>query len=588
MLTQLAFGIAHLALAAWVYKYVYREELVDRVGMAHIEPAQFNDTVATLNYELQVLIARINTPDPERDVDFRTMFDIDSRRDLVVGCVFAFTISSSILLIVLMMCEIGDMLLAENTRLGLFQYTIAMLVMLLIFAIPFFIASLLVTNELVPSVAPKHYRSAGLTALALITWLWVLHRCGEISLDFSTGARSLVETKVNEIAVAGITILAILSGIGSTLTPYKLFALDHRLVAAIRRWQHKPELVPVAPASPAHINQLVATYNSTVALWSKRRHQLTHGERESARDENPEFSPHRQRDKSRDAILRQLPSFLNRVHSFALLSGLVGAQSEEEDLAREVEALAQVRDRTYEELSRAVERLRLRQARRHEQFAHAVLRYANLAFAAYCVYRIVAVLFFRVPLFVFSDNRIQINSAVITDHDASPEPRAHKDALATTVAHVLIAVYPTWGVLEQQLTSQLGFIFLGSLFVCLMSNVVVTFRSFARILPNSTRHYKNVKKWLKHFFVGELLGVYTMATALMIRTNLPATLLTQISRLLSLLGGALSRVASGREVEFIDRWFDSIFALSCVVTAVSIVAKKWWEDDEYDEEMGVE
>lgn len=101
---------------------------------------------------------------------------------------------------------------------------------------------------------------------------------------------------------------------------------------------------------------------------------------------------------------------------------------------------------------------------------------------------------------------------------------------------------------------------------------------------------------MKYLVVAELVGVYVIATALLIRTNLPANLSNQISQILSLSGHTVQAANSSiKEVVFIDNWFDKIFAITCVVSGFVIVAKRLLDEDRlntgvssYDEELFIE
>lgn len=221
----------------------------------------------------------------------------------------------------------------------------------------------------------------------------------------------------------------------------------------------------------------------------------------------------------------------------------------------------------------------------------------NIAFSFYCVYRVLNVLLVRLPYHYFwnSENIHDSMRNVIDDKDSSELLNKNtKDALAITVAKILQSV----GYLpmsETQLINQVSFILSGSLFVCSLQNVLVTFKSVVGLLPAPTTSVSSsVKMWLKNLLVSELLAIYVIATALLIRSNLPAETANLLLRILSL-STATSASTTGmqREVEFIDTWFDKVFGFTCIGTAIVVALKLFIEsgnvyDDGYDEEMFIE
>lgn len=167
--------------------------------------------------------------------------------------------------------------------------------------------------------------------------------------------------------------------------------------------------------------------------------------------------------------------------------------------------------------------------------------------------------------------------------------------MAITLSKVILTIFYNLPVSESQLVNQLSFILSASLFICSFSNVLTTFKSFSKFFPGHLGS-ATAKTWLKYLVVAELVGVYVIATALLIRTNLPANLSNQISQILSLSGHTVQAANSSiKEVVFIDNWFDKIFAITCVVSGFVIVAKRLLDEDRlntgvssYDEELFIE
>lgn len=447
-------------------------------------------------------------------------------KDKVVMVVFAVLVALAVELIVLMMCELRGVF-NEDTRGAMFELTIDRLVFMLLLVNPLLLILLLVNQD----VYPKTIARGMATVVGFGAWMFFLHKCGDLTQLFSPrnvanwDKRLFIEKQINEISIAGITTLAVLLGVGIALTPYRLWC---------DRYARRPEV------TATQLSHQVLAYNQTTSLLGRREQELA-GVLATA------TSPTR-------------GGLLSRVQLFA---SLLGFNSEEKELALEIKLLRNV------QMSLALEL----QAKLHqfsETRPNRVVIVYLYAFAAYCVYRLVSVLLIQVPRQWWSPN-------------AESEVR---DALAVTVAKVATLVRPR--IDEDALISQISFFLLGLLFLCLFSNVVRTFTSFSKYFPVLPA-LDSVKNWFKHLAIAELVGIYVMATSILIRTYLPRNMSHQISQILSLSGKAntLAQVAM-EEVRFIDHWFDVVFAVSAVVTMVGIWVRRNIADDIYDEEMLIE
>lgn len=532
-----------ISLSALVYHYIYHNDVLLKLSARrnYIPPSEFNKIIPQLHKELSNVEFLHQNDDVHSD--FRNVFDTDSHKNRIVGILFSSCILLSILLIILMMVEIGDLLFVEEERLNMFLWTIHTLMLMLILVQPFLIASLLINQDLLPR---NQKRRVIFTISVFGLWLLLLHKCGSQSFVQQVN-RTFLENKINEISMAGITILAILSGVASILTPYRVYGLDLKL-----------EKVILKSARPAvrvsDINSLVVTYNSTAKLLEKRKDEQERISEETA-------------GKSSNPNLKQ---FIHRVSSFASIST-------SSDTSTEISSLENLKSSLYDDINKLVFKF----SSQRKTTPHKILHYINFIFGVYCAYRIFNVMFLRLPYFYFHPiDNYELHSPETNVIKEGTEPiTTPNDALATTLAKIILGIFSI-PLSEAQLTSQLSFVLLGLLFICSMSNVFLTFKSFANILPNNTRHDKNIKTWLKHLFASELFGIYVMATALLIRTNLPTSLSFQISQILSLLGPSANTVAvSIREVAFIDRWFDKVFGLSCLITVIGIVGRKLLEED---------
>ncbi|ODV78529.1 uncharacterized protein CANTADRAFT_53760 [Suhomyces tanzawaensis NRRL Y-17324] len=624
MLLLLLGSIPFLALLAtsvlWIYRLVYDHQIIRTYsGRLHTPRHEFNRYIETsvnrpFGAHLMALTVDENDEDDYKPYDHKNgqhnVTEMTAQKDFhsknkIIGWIFAAAISLGIELIVLMMCELIDVF-GEDVRLWWFTITIDSLMVLLTFVVPFLIINLAVHRDLAPRLTRKSYGGAILTAVLVIVWLVLLHKCGDLSQSFKPSAassyynpdtRTLIERKVNEVSIAGITMIAILSGIGCTSTPYELFSLDTRISRLLKG---------------SSINNLIQSYNNTNSLLNKRKYDLNNLLVQTG------GTVYNQSSASSDNLLHPVPGssklmspqnklggIIHKVQSFASISSLSVATDspEEEELTKEIESLKKLRSSVYDEILHLISRYinaRNSYSSKNSELIANFLTWANYAFAGYCIYRVVNVMLVRMPYLLFVDtleSTYQLHSketsVVDLPEDEESGVSTSNDALAITLAKLVLSCFPNLPVSETQLINQLGFILLGSLFICSFSNVLITFKSFTRFLPaNHASSY--VRNWLKHLVIAELLGVYIIATALLIRTNLPRNLSHQISKILSLSGSSITSAdISRKEVEFIDGWFDKVFAVSCIVTMLLIFFKKQLVDSptdhtDYDEELFIE
>lgn len=453
-----------------------------------------------------------------------------SHKDKLVGAVFAFTLALLVVLVVLMMCELKGWF-SESTRLAMFQFTIDGLIINLTVVIPWMLMLLLVNKD----VVPLSWWRGFITVVSVGVWFIALHKCGDLTRLFNPRnhaylTRSFLEKLINEISISGITTLAILSGIGTTLTPWRIWC---------DRWTLKPELT---------LTQLwhqIQAYNQTTKMLGQREAQL------HALD---------------DLTLLLLPlspqkgGLLSRVQSFASLTGF---GLEEKELAMEIKSLRNVQYALAGEL----------QAQLYQFLATPtptwIVTY-RYALSAYCLYRLINVLVLQIPMQMWKG----------ADRD-------QRDALAVTLGTIITSISPLMN--QDRVITLLSFVLSALLFLASFNNVIITFTLFAKYVPMSSLMLTTAKNWFKHLAIAELVGIYVMATAMLIRTYLPRTLSHRISQILLLSGKANTLVqVAMEEVRFIDGWFDIVFSVGCAVTMVGLWVRRLVADDAYDEELLVE
>lgn len=489
-----------------------------------------------------------------------------------VGGLFSVVTALCVALVVLFLVEIIDWF---SVNASLFQMTIQCLTFLVTMVQPVLVVTLYVYLDLLQKTNQGTSGSStgmtiarvAATTILCFGWYYALHKFGDLAAplgDFSE--KSFLERKTNELVLAGITVTAVLSGVGCTATP-------------VREWQNQN--LPTSATSLSRISELILSYNATKLLIRRRQKELDALITVPGRVYN-EPEPDRVR-----LLKGSGKRILNRVSSFA---SLAGAGSEEVELRNELASLHQLAESIYSDISTNINAyLRTHRQRGPSQTVKSILHWCNVAFLVYCIYRIVNVLFLRLPYHIWwsEDDLHDLTSNVIDDKSMSDHlGDKTKDALAITISKVIETVT---GVAASSLVNQVSFILSGSLFLCLFQNVVVTFKSVGRILPATTTSVsEDVKLWLLNLLVSQALAIYVIATALLIRSNLPQGTVSLMLRILSL-SPSVTPSSLRREVDFIDQWFDKVFAVTCVATFLVLLSKKFIDADlQYDEEAATD
>ncbi|KAI3406407.2 hypothetical protein KGF56_000888 [Candida oxycetoniae] len=624
----------------WIYSFVYNRNLLQRYSTSlNVPISQINEYIdINLSKPYQLQLIEVNVLDDEaeagggaggggggggsrrlaREINkSRIGSDLERSRDLVTGVLFSTTVSFSVGLIILMMCELGDYF-TVNTRASLFKLTIDILMILLALILPFCSISLLINNDVLP-VKSNSVRVFA-TFCVYAAWFLVLHKCGDLTQDFyprsnnsTTNTRNLIERKINEVSIVGITILAVLSGVGSISTPQRVFSYKG-LLSKLRPGALQTILTTLtstrattttnsSPEIGVHdINSTIQNFNNTTILISKRKREL---EKLQSASGGTIYNLPNSASSTENVLIdksstkKKLGSLIHKVQSFANLP--MHGYSEEQELEKEIKSLYSLKKSLYSDVLITVNKF-TKQAHKnmHKKLLLDNLMYwGNIVLAFYCIYRIFNVFFVKLPLSyiygppIYDDG---VHSEVI---DSKQEAPSSKDALAISISKIILTIFGNIPISELQLVNQLSFILSGSLFCCSFTNVLTTLKSFSQLLPLNMNESQVAKTWLKYLLVAELLGVYVLATALLIRTNLPENLSNQISKMLSLSGSSSTNARSSiKEVMFIDTWFDKVFAISCLFTGIFIGIRRFTKEDDalgpsgssefYDEESLLE
>lgn len=583
-------GSILILLCGWSYRFFFNHEIIrNYTNRRYVPKSQINDLIGKeANEKYGCTLLHVNVDD-ELDEEKLATLATKPYAELhqknihrVVGAIFSLATALSIELVGVFMAQLVGLFEADVLFL---RFGICTLVVLVSMIQPLLVVSLYVNQDLLPTFSDRSPTSVlrTISTFALCgAWFFFLHKIG--ALVNALGAiseKSFIERKTNEVVLTGITITAILSGVGCALTPVRRFWTE--------RGSHKGNAAVTSKAKETQLNDLIQSYNTTKMLINKRQSEL---------DALLVTTGGTVYNDSASEDMRLLKGsgqqLLNKVQSFASLSSF-GGNAEEEELKNEIESLKHLKSLIYSDLTRELQRFLFskKDTPRSNKVLEKLLKAFEFAFALYCVYRIFNLFLVRLPYQYFRSSQGIMNDGKEVSDEALNKNT--KDALAITIAKIIQSVFGYLPMSEVQLINQVNFILSGSLFVCSFQNVLITFKSLGRFLPTTTTTVSSsVKSWLKNLVVSEFLAIYVIATALLIRTNLPEETAKLMLRILSL-STSLSSSVDGMqtEVEFIDKWFDKVFGVTCVITIIVILLKSFIEsdnvyDDGYDEEMFIE
>lgn len=627
LLGTIPFILAFLAVCVSAYYYIFCNDLIPSYSVFYISKDQINSYVdrnINVNARGGDFVIPLNTEDigddgmggviegggDDEDTDvllFKEKQKLETPSSLgtesnilrqlpsylALGVLFSITIGLCVQLILLMLSEVIEFS-SEESRLVLFHFTLNLLVFLLTLVLPFILFNLLVNNNPIHIFSFSSKIRLTIITSCMVGWFVLLSRFGTLSQSFTPIQlynRSLLEWKINEISIGGIVTLAILLGVGSTSTAFKLYL----------RVRHGTD--GSGTVSVSSINYLIRSYNNTTGLLHKRQHELQ--KLVTLTTNGTVYNNGNIQEGAPKSHRRQ--QLLNKVQSFASLGSSLNDE-EETSLNNEIKSLQMLRLGIYHDIVKQINQYVSSKSLKINKEEQDVLQKLNtgitIGFGAYCTYRIITVLLIRLPYFLLlkTESKPSLSTRTgetqtMSEDNDNLAATVAKDALAITISKMVSAII-TLPISEKQLVNQLSFILSGSLFIGSISNVLTTFRSISKAFPlffiNENTYTKGTMHYIKHLVMGELFGIYVIATALLIRTNLPSTMSYQVSKVLSLLGGSNQQTLhniSIQEVALIDEWFDKIFGASCLITLFLIAMQLFVNDksgEDYDEEMVVE
>lgn len=215
----------------------------------------------------------------------------------------------------------------------------------------------------------------------------------------------------------------------------------------------------------------------------------------------------------------------------------------------------------------------------------------HLVFLVYCTHKLITTFTMRLPHIIM--HAIEYPDDYTYDHFNEPGTlNVSSDPLAVTLANILNFFLFRFDYQQDldALIKQISLMLSTSLFICTLSTVVTTISYLLALMPIkfqilamfamqsnedskalpvtqkntiSGKKYRSPPSMIKNLIVSQLTGTYVVATMLTIRSNVPFQVSTKLNELLG------ERFSIPTVV--IDSWFYEVFAVSCIITIVGIL-----------------
>ncbi|ODV94744.1 hypothetical protein PACTADRAFT_50607 [Pachysolen tannophilus NRRL Y-2460] len=552
---------------------------------------------------------------------FRFPFSFFAKLDLhyLIEHIFAITFSLSLLIMELCLCEV-DEIFNRDSRLIVWNVILPFLIIFLIYIIPALLVLLFVKRNF-PTLGLKSILLIMITSLT--AWLYLLSELDVISGINTDGLQHTYLSKsLSEITLLGVSAIGCLGGVGTISNPYYEFIKKRRIVTEF------------------DLKKIADSLKNTDELLKKRQLELEEVQEKILRNEN--YYNNNNNNNINNINKNNSGRNGSRKGSLAgifIKNTIFGNNDEDEDndnnpsyninnsddilrndLENEISILIQMKNSLYSDLGNLSKRFENQQ--KIQTFEGKITNFFKKLFSLYCVYKIFCVFCIQLPTDLFKAWKNDDNDrlgALQQERDSD----ITKDALAVTVAKIISSIRTTSDI--EALVNQLSFVLAGSLFLCSISSVMTTFHSISKFFPinitnttvtttvsapsmatnlststtsstatlnNGSTSTTHSKSFIRSLMISEITGIYMLATVLLLRSNLPESLSSNVNQAL---GAPL-------EVEFVDDWFNKVFTISSVLAGIGIAlgeylnggfsGKEYLDDDDslfyYDEEEMIE
>ncbi|CDR47533.1 CYFA0S33e00122g1_1 [Cyberlindnera fabianii] len=466
----------------------------------------------------------------------------------IARAAFTATITSTVVMIEFILIELNRDIDASSPEHTLWGILLSTIVLCLVFVQPAAMCYLLV-NKIFKSNILDNDSTKLITSFSLmVIWLIFVSK-SYIFTDLAVveGA-GMLSYYVQRISILGVTLMAVLNGVGSFSTVY--YYLYKRLA---------PQQKVSTDTAKQRVQSLEKSLQNTDNMISKKEVELKNRIGDNTNDAS---------ELNRRTNLRPKGSFmdLQSLHIFNKSS------SEQSTLQTEINSLKMIKNDIYVKLLRAQQTLDNQQAKLtgKSSYKDQISGIVAQCVSFYCLFKILQVSIVHSIQF-FRSNDINTSKS---------------DPLVLTLTHITEFVFTIED--EEFLINQLSFIISGVLFLCSFNGVFLTLTHLYRFLPidlskldsssdksSSTKRNPKSVSVIKNLFVSQLMGIYVLATINILKSNLTQTMGLKLNALM---------LTTGLEMNVVDHWFDKVFLVSVVLTGIVIRVGEVWRDDGFEEQ----
>ncbi|KAL7275469.1 hypothetical protein RUND412_001597 [Rhizina undulata] len=418
---------------------------------------------------------------------------------------FSTTLAATGVLAELVLCEVSEWVDADAKRFA-FRIVVGILLVCLIVVIP-----VLELHSIVEGTRIGRWRWRYVVIvemMAFACWFWVFWSLGDMlpirkaEESIWRNSRTLSEECLARVGVIGVSLMALLSGFGSASSPWHNFTTKPR------------------PITDIDVSRAQAGLDAATELLETKKNRLRFVEKKI-----------QDKRSSQEGLMSKV---LNSIRG--------DADSQEHSILKnELNGLETMRVSLAAELSELQRRVAVQE--RSKSTIGRLLQTISYGFSVYCLYRIAATSIAHMPFL----------------HRTRDTSFSQNDPINNVLA--LLAKHWDPSLDRAAWSRQIGFAFSGVIIAGSLGSVMTTFNMLTRAAPGVIGHAVKGENPNLALFVAQISAVYVLASALLLRSNLPPQMSSVIT---DALGAPL-------DTSFVDRWFDGLFLGAAAVTGVGLV-----------------
>jgi hypothetical protein len=447
----------------------------------------------------------------------------------------------------------------DSLSMFVWNASIHIMVLSLIFVQPLIVIVLLVHKFFKAPILNKLNIKAASSSVIMIAWLIFVSKFDTFTDlndgTFLVGLDNFRLVLVHKISVIGITLIAILNGIGSYSTfyyyLYKYFKNG--------RWSNNPI---DAEVTRERLLELKRTLDQTEILITEKEIELS--DRDSSSDPNLQ----------KRTNIQPNGSFMD----LQILNKL--SYNKNDELSKEIRSLVKIKNDVFYKILKIESSLNsntyLNSNSSYGKSQILIQGLVQKILAIYCSFKIIQVTIVTIISFYQSYN------------EESTARTKESDPLVITVSKIVQLFITVQD--ENFLVNLLSFFVSGALFICSFNGVFITLRHLYKFIPidlsnleksTSPIKYKSVSI-IKNLIISELMGVYGLATLLIMRSSLTKDFSSTLNTLFVANESSSSarNISKFEDINLIDNWFDKVFLASVAVTITGIRLSEVFSNDD--------